>query len=218
MNDADVEAIRAGFPALNREIYLNAGTYGPLPTVVADTLRDWYTMLEQEGPWAPPAVKRSHEECETTRRKVADLLGADPEEIALTRSTSEGTDIIGYGIRWREGDEVIVSDQEHEGCWIVWQSLSRRYGIRVRVLPLTEDQDELLSRLEAMMTPRTRLVFLSHVSCQSGLRILPAPIGRLVHEHGAFFMLDGAHAVGQFPVDVRALNCDFYTGCGHKWL
>ena len=68
------------------------------------------------------------------------------------------------------------------------------------------------------MTPRTRLVFISHVSCITGLRLDAAAVGKLVHERGAWFMLDGAHAVGQFPVQVRELGCDFYTGCGHKWL
>lgn len=213
-----IEAIRAAFPTLSRQIYLNCGTYGPLSTRVTDILCDWYRMLEQEGPWSPPAIERNMGAYEATRGKVAALLGVDVDEIALTRSVTDGTNIVAHGLRWQADDEVIVSDQEHESGWVVWQQLRHRYGIRVKVLGLVADEDTLLLRLDALMTPRTRLVFLSHVSCQTGLRIPVAEVGRFIHERGSLFMLDGAHAVGQFPIHVRELHCDFYTGCGHKWL
>ena len=214
----DVEILRKTFPVLENAIYLNPGTYGPMPTRVADTLRAWYTMLEREGPWAPPVVERSQDAYEATRVKVADLLGANPEEIALTRSVTDGIDTVAFGLAWRPGDEIIISDQEHESGWVNWQLVAKRYGVEVKVVELAADEESLLTSLDALMTDRTRLVFLSHVSCRSGLVIPAAEVCRFVHERGALVMLDGAHAVGQMPVDVRELGCDFYTGCGHKWL
>jgi len=163
-------------------------------------------------------MKQSDEAYEATRGKIAALLGAEPDEIALTRSVTDGTNIIAHGLPWRAGDEVLISDKEHESGWVVWHEAARRYDLRLQILPLVADERELLSRLDELMTPRTRLVFISHVSCVTGLKIPAAELGRLVHERGALFMLDGAHAVGQFPINVRKLNCDFYTGCEHKWL
>ena len=215
---AKVEDLRKAFPVLESVTYLNPGTYGPLPMPVANTLREWYTMLEHEGPWAPPAVKRSQDAYEATRCRVAALLGADPDEIALTRSVTDGTDTVAFGLAWQPGDEIIISDQEHESGWVNWQLVAKRYGVQVKIVELTADCEQLLARLDALMSPRTRLVFLSHVSCKSGLVIPAAEVCRLVHDRGALVLLDGAHAVGQMPVDVRALGCDFYTGCGHKWL
>lgn len=218
MNDADIARYRALFPVLERVTYLNPGTYGPLSTRVADALREWTTMLELEGPYSPIAEQRGHEAYEATRAKLAALLGAEPSEIALTRSVTDGTNIVAHGLRWQPGDEIIVSDKEHESGWVNWQVAAQRHGATVKVLALTNDEEELLRRLEALLTPRTRIVFMSHVSCITGLRIPAARLAKLVHDRGALFMLDGAHGAGQIPVDVRALGCDFYTGCGHKWL
>ena len=214
----DVEALRRALPVLENVTYLNPGTYGPMPTPVANTLRDWYTMLEQEGPWAPTAIQRSQAAYEAARAKVAALLGAQPDEIALTRSVTDGTNTVALGLAWKPGDEVIISDQEHESGWVNWQLVGKRYGVSVKVVELTAHEATLLSRLDALMTGRTRLVFLSHVSCRSGLVIPAKAVCDFVHNKGALVMLDGAHAVGQMPVNVRDLGCDFYAGCGHKWL
>ena len=121
----DVNALRQRFPVLQRAAYLNTGTYGAVPTPVADTLCDWYRMLEQEGPWAPPAVQRGEEAYEGTRSKLATLLGAEPEEIALTRSVTDGINIVAHGLPWQPGDEIILSDREHESGWLVWQEAAQ---------------------------------------------------------------------------------------------
>jgi selenocysteine lyase/cysteine desulfurase len=214
----DVESVRDKIPALSRCTYLNCGTFGPLPTPVCDEVVRLYRLIEAEGAFNPEAYDAVRDAYEDAREQMARLVGAPPSEIALTRNVSDGINIVATGFDWNSGDEVVISDQEHPSGALPWMNLAQRQGVVVRVLRLTADPEELLRRLEELLGPRTRLVFLSHVSSLSGLRIAAAQVTRLVHGKGIPIMLDGAHAVGQAPVDVKAIGCDFYAGCGHKWL
>ncbi|MCD6290078.1 MAG: aminotransferase class V-fold PLP-dependent enzyme [Anaerolineae bacterium] len=214
----DVVALRAGIPALQQCIYLNCGTYGPLPTVVADELVYWYRRIEAEGSYAYDVTDELLEQYEAARRAAAALIHADEDEITLTRNVSEGADIIANGMTWHPGDEVILTEEEHPGGAGPWLNLAQRQGIVIKLLPITHDRDEFLERLERLITSRTRLVYVSHVSCISGIRLPVREIAEISHRKGTLIMVDGAHSVGQFPVDVHALDCDFYTTCGHKWL
>ncbi len=214
----DIAALRAGIPALQRCIYLNCGTYGPLPTVVADELVRWYRRIEAEGSFAHDVTRDLRESYEATRRAAASLIHADADEIALTRNVSDGVNIVANGLSWNPGDEVIITDEEHPSGAQPWFNLARRQGIRVKLLPLTHDAEVILERLEQRITARTRLIYVSHVTCVSGLRLPVAGICELGRRKGVLVMIDGAHSVGQLPVDVHALGCDFYAACGHKWL
>lgn len=214
----DIDLLRAGIPAVQRCTYLNCGTYGPLPTVVADELVRWYRRIEAEGTFAFEVTRELYELYDAARQRVARLLNAPPASIALTRNVSDGANIVASGLTWQPGDEVIITNEEHSSGAIPWFNLARRAGITVRVLQLTHDSELILQRLDELITRRTRLIYVSHISCISGLRLPVQEICQLAHDRGVLVMLDGAHAVGQIPVDVTALGCDFYAGCGHKWL
>jgi len=214
----DISVIRAGIPALKRMTYLNTGTYGPLPSVVADEVVRLYRLIEAEGAYNRDVITLLDQGFEKARAKVADLLGATPEEIALTRNVSEGINIVAGGFTWQPEDEVVISNEEHSSGTLPWLNLARRQGIVVKVLHLQHDPARLLDELDQLIGPRTRLVFLSHVSCISGMRLPAKEVCEVVHRRGIPIMFDGAHAVGQFPVDVQTIGCDFYAGCGHKWL
>lgn len=236
----DVSFVRESIPALNRCTYLNCGTFGPNPTQVADAVVRMVRLTEAEGPFNPDVFRAVQDACEQARAEVASLVGAAPQEIALTRNVSDGINIVATGFDWQPGDEVIISDEEHPSGALPWMNLSRRRGVVVRLLPLNGGYrvsrsnpvprtlnpvppfsgggEELLARLERLINPRTRLVFISHVSTRRGIRTPVADICRLVRSRGIPIMVDGAHSVGAVPVDVKAIGCDFYAGCGHKWL
>jgi selenocysteine lyase/cysteine desulfurase len=215
----NVQQIRAGIPALQESIYLNTGTFGPLPRVVADEIRRAYGQIEQGGAYAPPIFREMElEGLERTRGQVAALMHADPVEIALTHNVTDGINIVRHGLDWSPGDEIIISDQEHPAGTIPWLALSERRGVVVRLLPVGPDPGEILARFENLITPRTRLACLSHVSCMSGTRLPVARLCALARQAGVLTLLDGAHAEGQFPLDVPAIGPDFYAACGHKWL
>lgn len=215
----DVAAVRAGIPALSNSIYLNTGTFGPLPRVTADEIRRVYSEVERLGTFSPSIFHELElQGFEATRRMVAHLLGADPAEIALTRNVTDGINIVLHGLDWAPGDEVILTDQEHPAGSVPWLALAERAGVVLRWLELSFDPDEVVRRFEALVTPRTRLAQLSHVSCLTGYRLPVQRLCELARAAGVLTLLDGAHAEGQFSVDFRSLGCDFYAACGHKWL
>ncbi|HRI56504.1 MAG TPA: aminotransferase class V-fold PLP-dependent enzyme, partial [Anaerolineae bacterium] len=173
----DLANIRAAIPALAHSIYLNTGTFGPMPTPVADEIRRVYGEIERQGTFTPDIFWQLElEGFERARRQVASLLHADPAEIALTRNVTDGINIVLHGLQWQPGDQVIVTDHEHPSGTVPWLALAERAGVELRWLELTDDPDEIVARFERLLSPRTRLAQLSHVSCLTGLRL---PIERL---------------------------------------
>lgn len=215
----DLPRVRAGIPALDHNVYLNTGTFGPMPTVVADEIRRAYGEIEQQGTFSPAIFWQMElEGFEAVRGQVAGLLHAQAAEIALTRNVTDGINIVLHGLDWRAGDEVILTDHEHPSGTVPWLALAERAGVQLRWLELLDDADEIVARFERLLGPRTRLAQLSHVSCLTGLRLPIERLCTLARQAGVLTLVDGAHAEGQFAVDVAALGCDFYAACGHKWL
>jgi selenocysteine lyase/cysteine desulfurase len=215
----NVAQIRAGIPALGESIYLNTGTFGPLPSVVADEIRHAYDQVERLGTFSPLVFREMElEGLEQTRHKAANLMGVTPDEVAFTHNVTDGINTVLHGLDWSPGDEVIISDQEHPAGTVPWLALAERRGVVVRVLPVRFDQDEMVTRFQELIRVRTRLACLSHVSCMSGVRLPVARLCAVARDAGILTLVDGAHAEGQFPVDVPAIGPDFYAACGHKWL
>jgi selenocysteine lyase/cysteine desulfurase len=215
----DLAALRRQIPALDDSIYLNAGTFGPPPTCVLDEIRGALDLIEKHGPYSPlvrEAIERRG--YEQTRVEVAQLLGVSTEEILLVRSASDAINVVAHGLDWEEGDEVVIGREEHQSGILPWLILSQRRGIRVRVAAVSPDPETTVQNFRQELSTRTRLLFASHVSGISGIRLPARALSRLAHEHGALAVIDGAHALGQFPVDVSDVGCDAYVGCGHKWL
>jgi selenocysteine lyase/cysteine desulfurase len=215
----DLAYVRAAIPALANSIYLNTGTFGPMPTVVADEIRRAYGEIERQGTFSPAVFWQMElEGFEAVRGQVAALLHAEPAEIALTRNVTDGINIVLHGLDWQPGDQVILTDHEHPSGTVPWLALAERAGVELRWLELVDDADEIVARFQRLLTPRTRLAQLSHVSCLTGLRLPIERLCRLARQAVVLTLVDGAHAEGQFAVDVGALGCDFYAACGHKWL
>jgi L-cysteine/cystine lyase len=207
--------VRAAFPILQEAVYLNTGTYGPMPEPALETFLRVLTEMERGGVAAGPELG---ERVEQTRRHLAALLGADPEEIAFTRNATDGINLVLGGMEWRAGDEILTSDEEHEALLHPLLYLQKSREIRVRRVGLVTDPAGLTARLEQAATTRTRLVALSHVSCESGARLPADAVCRWAASRNLLTLVDGAHSAGALPLDVRQIGCDFYAGNGHKWL
>ncbi|MTI96583.1 MAG: aminotransferase class V-fold PLP-dependent enzyme [Firmicutes bacterium] len=214
-----VEEVRRDLPVLDRYVFLNAGSLCPTPEPVMAAWFEAYRQWHLRGAGLPRHYEEMREQkIDVVREQLARLLNCSAAELAFTANATEGINIVAWGIDWQPGDEVIITDLEHPANSAVWLHNRERFGIRLRILPVQADKDAMLTQFRSMLSPWTRLVAVSHVISGSG-QILPvAEICRLAKDAGALVLLDGAHAVGQLPVDLANLACDFYALNGHKWL
>ncbi|MDB5680671.1 MAG: aminotransferase class V-fold PLP-dependent enzyme [Sphingomonas bacterium] len=204
-------------------VYLNTASAGPTPKrILASTIEAWQ-RLETEPVYMgySPAPDSIVSAADRVRGKAAALIGCSADEILLTRGTTDGITTLANSIRLKEGDRVLLTDQEHEGGEVGWQHRQRRDGIvvdRVSIPIGDNDTDAITARFAAAIRPRTRVIGFSHVLSPTGLLMPVAEIAGLAKKHGALCIVDGAQAVGAMAVDVRALGCDAYATSGHKWL
>ncbi len=206
-------AVQAQYASLDPTlVYFNTGGLGPASTPVLNAFTR--VMLERQK-----ESDTGHEQFAPARKVAARFFQAQPEEICLTRNTTEGTSIVASGLRLAAGDEVIIDSHAHPGGSIPWYNQHKIRGVVVKVFePDPAGPDGNLERIRALITARTKVIQISHVTSPTGIILPAAAIGRLAHEHGAWFHIDGAQSGGMFPFAVRDLGCDSYATSGHKWL
>ena len=202
----DPAAFRAQFPVLDRVSYLNAGTEGPLPRAAADVVHQRIDLEVDGGRCGRQYFEETISLRDRARAGYAAVLGAQPSEVALTGSTTDGVNTVIGGLDLRPGDEIVTSDQEHPGLLAPLARARRRHGVEIRVAPF--------AGLAGAVSASTRLIACSHVSWVGGeVADVPALVAT-----GVPVLLDAAQSLGAVPVDVHALGCDFYAGSGQKWL
>jgi len=212
---ANHETVRAAFPVLQTGIYLNVGTYGIMPAPALSAFLELVEEYERFGLFSTGGI---HQKAKETRRTAAKLLGCEPAQIAFTGNATDGTNLVLSGMAWKEGDEVIVTDEEHETINYPLLYLQCTKGIRVRRVKVSPEQDVMLQRCHEVVSNRTRLIAFSHVTCESGTRLPAAAMCAWAAERGILSLVDGAQSLSVFDTAVKDLGCDFYTSNGHKWL
>jgi selenocysteine lyase/cysteine desulfurase len=205
--------VRREFNISDGLTYMNTGTLGPMPRHVVDANVRYLRQIA-EDPHALP-------DTEGVRAAVARFINATPDEIVLTRSTTEGMKIFTHGLDLKEGDEVVMSSHEHPGGYGAWRNRAKRHGIKIVEVAIPappESADQIVSLFERAMTPRTRVLMVSHIVYVTGLVNPLKPLADLAHRRGLLFSVDAAHALGMLPLDVRAYDADHYSAAGQKWL
>lgn len=214
-----LQRIRQDLPATLSNIYLNAGTFGPLPTAVIQAMQERTQFEWQHGRLGAAAFEKMFAIYTDARECVARFLNANADEIALTASTGEGMNIISYGLNWQEGDEVITTNHEHISALAPLYQSRDRYGIIIRKADLGSRADRpALEAISPLVTERTRLISLSHVTWTTGARLDIEAVTRFGRERGIPVLIDGAQSAGAIPIDVKALDVDFYAIPMQKWL
>lgn len=207
--------------------YCNTGTLGASPRDVVDVLVQGLQRLEAELPdWpyfqADGEPLTGYQQLADFRAEAGAFIGAPVEEIAFTQNATMGMSFLANGLDLAAGDEVLSTDQEHSGGIGGFRLRARRHGVVVKELPLAsavEAGPEGIVKLFAdAMSPRTKVVMFSHITSGRGVVMPARELCALAHAHGALAIVDGAQAVGQIPVDVKALDCDAYAASPHKWL
>jgi L-cysteine/cystine lyase len=215
---AHADNLRRHFPAVRTGTYLNTGSFGALPDTTVQLMRDTLQWLLEEGRRADnykEVLQTTHQQI---REQLAHLLQVRAASIVLTDSTTHGLNIVLWGLPLQAGDEVIVTDVEHEGALLPVYVQQARRGIVIRVVDGTLPPDELCAAIDRAVTPRTRLILCSHVSYATGHRLPIEQIAKVAHARHVLVAVDGAQGMGAEPFSLAGTEIDFYAFPGHKWL
>ena len=215
----DVQKLRDEIPVLQNLTYMNTGWSGPPPRRAAEAMQARVALEAEQGPTTPGVYESGREIQDEARRAAARLLGADVDETLVTRNTTEGLNIVLSGLGWKEGDEIVTCNLEHGSVLAPSWHIAHRYGVNVRVLDVDphDSHDAIISKFQAAMNERTRLIFVSHIEYSTGLRMPAAELCRVAHANGAEIMLDGAQTGGHIALDVHHDGFDYYSIPGQKW-
>ena len=221
----DAEAIRAEFPILQRQVngkplvYLDSAASAQKPRAVigamthamehsyANVHRGLHTLANE-----------ATEAYEAARKSVARFINAEPGEIVFTKGGTEAINLVasGLGASLKAGDEIVLSEMEHHANIVPWHFLRERQGVVLRFAPVTDDGRLDVEGFQALLNERTKVVALTHMSNVLGTVNPVADLARMAHDAGALVLLDGCQAIVHLPVDVKALDVDFYVFSGHK--
>jgi selenocysteine lyase/cysteine desulfurase len=220
--DAYWREMRKQFLIPADEVYLNNGTVGSSPAPVLRAIFEGYEACEKLNEVDPEDYPIwGYASWNQFRDPLAAFVGCDRNEIAMLRNATEANSYIANGVDLKPGDEVLMTDQEHPGGEMPWQLRAKRYGIVVKkiVLPKpVENPAQVLNLFNDAITPRTRVLFFSHISTFTGV-VLPAKeLSALARSKGILSAADGAHTPGMMRLNVHDLGCDFYSSSPHKWL
>jgi isopenicillin-N epimerase len=203
-------------------INLNCGSVGctPLPVLRAmvDHLLAAEAFREPDYPWFGYEENRRLREL---RDALAAFLHCRRDELALVRNATEGNNVVCNGLDMKPGEEALLTDQEHPGGRCCWEQKAARFGIRLNFVNLPRppaSADEIVARFDKAITPRTRILVFSHITTVTGLVLPVKVICELARKRGVLTHVDGAHAIGQIPLDLHDLGCDFHVTSPHKWL
>lgn len=213
-----VHRLREQLPAVHTTGYFNAGTNGPLPRIVHETILKTAEEEFQRGRIVPGVFQGHEARNDRARELLARLLGGSPAEYALTQSTNDGLNIAFNGLDWERGDEIVTTSLEHPTMFMPMVLLSHRQGVRIRVADLGDGGGDVGAALKALVNRRTRVIALSHVLWSSGVILDLAAISAMAHQLDILVIADGAQSIGQAVVDIPSTGADAYTISGQKWL
>jgi L-cysteine/cystine lyase len=219
-----VQQHRQQFPALANKRYFNYGGQGPMPEGAIAALYDAHARIQHEGPFSRAVNAMIEQEMHSLRGAIAAELGTTANAIALTENVSAGCNIVLWGLNWREGDHILLTDCEHPSVIASVEELRRRFGVKVTTCPIqgTLNGGDPVLTIEQYLLPTTRLVVVSHILWNTG-QVLPlAKIVQMCHAHPTQaepiqVLVDAAQSVGVLPLELDALRADFYAFTGHKW-
>ncbi len=218
-NESYWHMVKRQYPLEENLIYLNAANVCPASRLVLDRhaeyLRDFQANPSFQNRDKYVAMR------ESLRAKVGRMLRVSPDEIAITRNTSEGSNIIVKGVDLKPGDEVLITDHNHPSNNDSWRVRAQRDGFVVKSLPVpipAPSAENLLADFERAITPRTRVIAITHVTSTTGIQYPAREIAAMARKRGIYMHLDGAQTFAALDVNLSEIGCDSYSASAHKWL
>jgi len=199
--------------------FLNHGSFGACPIPVFQTYQDWQRRLENQP---VQFLGRDFSDFDLQARKIlAEYLNTVPSNISFITNATQGVNIVAHSLKLHPGDEILSTDHEYGACEYAWEFSCHQSGARYirQQIPLPiYSEDEIFDLIWTGITSQTRVIYLSHITSPTALRL---PVERICHEarkNGIITVVDGAHVPGQIPLNLETLGADFYVGNCHKWL
>ena len=211
----DWDSIRSQFTMNYTQYYFNAASLGPSPQVVVDEICETLEYLETK---AGLRSSDGHTSDFAPHLKIAKFLNTNLDNIAITRNTTEGMNIVARGLPLRSGDEILLTKHEHIGGAAPWIALKNEIGLSIKLIDLDLTGNNNLQIIKDNITEKTKVVSISHITCTTGMCLPIKEIVALCRQNGIYSCIDGAQAIGMIPIDLTAINPDFYVCGGHKWL
>lgn len=211
--------VRQAFTIDANQINLNSGSVSPAPRVVAEAMQRYWTLTNMSPSLYVDDLL--YPQVELVRQRLAAQFGCDAEELALTRNTSESLLSVQFGLPLQRGDEIVLTTQDYPRMIMGWEQRARRDGVVLKQVSYPTpppSMDDLYQRVIAAVTPRTKVIHVSHITYTAG-QIFPVKrIADFARARGIYSVVDGGHSFGQWPFTRDDLGCDFYGTSLHKWL
>ena len=200
-------------------VFLNHGSYGASPKPVFEAYQNWQLRLERQpvlflGRELPALMRES-------RAVLGKYLNTDPDDLVYISNATHGINIVARSLALKPGEEILTTDHEYGACDYTWDFMCRKTGAKYIHQPISlpiHSREEIVERFWEGVTPRTKVIYLSHITSSTALRLPVENICRRAREHGILTVIDAAHAPGQIAVDLQALGADIVFGNCHKWM
>lgn len=191
--------------------FFNTASLGASPFTVVESYQEWTEKLESIS-------ETGHQNVRKCRDAAANFLGCLSDEIAITRNTTEGINIVAQGLQLKEGDEIILSTHEHVGGAVPWMNVAKEKNLQLKLVDLDLSGRDNLSIIKNAVSSGTKVISLSHVTCTTGMILPVKELADWCRNRNIITCIDGAQAIGMIDVNLEELKPDFYATSGHKWL
>jgi cysteine desulfurase / selenocysteine lyase len=217
----DIESIRKDFPVTKKKIYMNCGSFAPMPLSTIKSITDFLVRCSEEGPDSTSVQEYITSLMKELRVNLSRLINCEPEEIIFTQSTTEGINYVASGIEWKKSDAIIVRGglHEHYANYFPWLNISKKFGVKLEEIKINDKGFFDLDKIDKIAKNKnSRLITLSHVLYNNGAIMPVEEVGKIAKKHQMLYSIDAAQSVGTIKVDVRRIGCDFLAFPGFKWI
>lgn len=207
----DWEKVESQFTLTNSRKHFNSSSIGPSSRIVQETTIASIKYINKYG-------IEDHKVVEKTRAKLAKFMNANPEELAITRNATEGMNIVARSLKLKQGDEIIITSEEHIGGSAPWMALQNEIGIKVKVVDILGKEEKILKLIKSAISNRTKVISISHITCTTGTVLPVKEIIEFCKKNQIQSVIDGTQALGQISLNLKSLQPNFFIASCHKWL